>query len=95
MTETTLERPTRAINPEKAHAVLTALSEHPTGLTVDQFVSDRGWYVNSWAPTFTQLRQAGLIARTGIKVPTSHGATAFVVSITDAGRAELAATTTP
>lgn len=64
----------------KEATVLTALeSEGP--MTVDEFVTRRGLYVNSWAPTFTALRKAGRIRRTGERRPTSHGAEAFVVEV--------------
>lgn len=53
--------------------------------TVDEFVSARGWYVNTWAPVFTGLRQRGLLARTGERRRTTHGALAHVITITDFG----------
>lgn len=76
------------LNKDKAHVVLTALAEQGP-MTVNQFVETRGWYVNSWAPTFTRLRKFGYVQRTGDKLPTSHGASAFVIAITDAGRAAM------
>lgn len=71
--------------PEKYITVLRALLvEGPT--TADEFVRDRGWYINSWAPVFTHLRQYGLAARTGEKRKTRWGAEAYVIAITDHGR---------
>lgn len=54
-------------------------------MTVDEFVTPRGWYVNSWAPLFTKLRQRDLVRRTGEKRLTSHGAEAYVIQITRRG----------
>lgn len=76
----------------KEQIVLQALANEGP-LTADEFVTRRGWYVNSWAPTFTQLRKAGLVARTGQKRKTVHGAEAFVIEITDLGRKALTAGT--
>ena len=70
---------------EKALVVLGAL-DRSGPRTADEFVTARGWYVNSWAPTFTQLRKAGLVRRTGERRTTSHGAEAYVIEITEAGR---------
>lgn len=69
-------------------AVLRTLAD--TGeTTVDDFVATSELYVNSWAPTFTRLRQRGLVARTGERATTRHGAQAHVIRITEAGRAAL------
>lgn len=79
---------------DKAIEILKAI-DRAGDLTVDEFVSSRGLYVNSWAPTFTKLRQNGLITRTGEKRRTSHGAEAFVLTLTQAGREALAEWTVP
>ena len=71
----------------KEVVVLQALEGEP--LTADEFVTTRGWYVNSWAPVFAGLRKRGLVARTGDQRTTTHGAPAFVVAITDAGKLAL------
>lgn len=71
----------------KERVVLAALLVEP--LTVDEFVTERGWYVNSWAPTFTRLRKRGLVKRTGSMRRTSHGALAYVIGLTDAGTSAL------
>lgn len=57
--------------------------------TVDEFVTSRRGYVNSWAPVFTHLKEAGYIERTGTTRPTSHGGNAHVLRITEQGLAEL------
>lgn len=72
----------------RAGLVLDALNDEGPQ-TADFFVSMRGWYINSWAPVFTHLRQAGLIERTGRKQYTTHGAEAHVLAITTAGRQAL------
>jgi hypothetical protein len=76
---------------DKTTTVLRALAnEGPQ--TVDEFVTRRGWYVNSWAPTFTKLRKAGLAMRTGDQRSTTHGARAHVIAATDTGRSMIGAT---
>lgn len=76
---------TPILNP-KEFIILSALSAEGA-MTADEFVTRRRWYVNSWAPTFTRLRERGYVERTGETRPTSHGAFAYVIDITDAGRA--------
>ncbi|WP_405056996.1 hypothetical protein OG474_30200 [Kribbella sp. NBC_01505] len=75
---------------DKTTAVLKALADEGPQ-TVDEFVTRRDAYVNSWAPTFTELRKAGLVTRTGAQRTTSHGAVAHVIAITPAGQAQVAA----
>lgn len=72
----------------KEEVVLAALKDNGP-MTADEFVTRRGWYVNSWAPTFTGLRKQGLVRRTGERRKTRHGADAFVVEVTEAGLATL------
>lgn len=73
----------------KEQVVLAALAaEGPQ--TVDEFVTSRRWYVNSWAPTFTHLRERELVERTGDTRLTTHGAYAHVCDITPAGHLALA-----
>lgn len=72
----------------RAGLVLSVLNDEGP-MTADEFVAERGWYVNSWAPVFTQLRQAGLVKRTGQKRATIHGSDAWVIAITTAGRQAL------
>lgn len=72
---------------EKEALVLAEIKKRPT--TADEFTTSRGWYINSWAPTFTGLRKRGLIYRTGEQRVTVHGARAFVVAITEEGEAAL------
>ncbi len=75
---------------DKAEVVLKALAnEGPQ--TVDKFVTSRGWYVNSWAPTFTELRKAGLVKRTGAMGRTTHGAKAHIIEATPNGLALVGA----
>ncbi|TCC19933.1 hypothetical protein [Kribbella sindirgiensis] len=73
---------------EKAGVVLKALADEGPQ-TVDKFVTRRQAYVNSWAPTFTALRKAGLVQRTGKQEATSHGAKAHVIELTGKGRYEV------
>lgn len=79
----------RYIDPGKARIILAAI-RNEGGMTADEFVSARDWYVNSWAPTFTHLRQNGYLRRTGERRLTRHGSPAAVVDITPAGQAYLA-----
>jgi hypothetical protein len=66
------------VKTDKAAVVLKALADEGPQ-TVDEFVTKRGWYVNSWAPTFTELRKVGMVKRTGEMRATSHGAQAHVI----------------
>lgn len=86
MSATTQER---VLN-DKERVVLARLADEGP-MTADAFVTSRGWYINSWAPSFTQLRKGGLVARTGEQRTTSHRSKAHVITITEAGRAALAA----
>lgn len=72
---------------DKEELVLQVLSFG--ALTADEFVSARGWYVNTWAPVFTKLRQRGLVQRTGNRRQTTHRSMAHVIEITAAGYAAL------
>ena len=74
-------------NEDKERLVLTVLTWGP--MTVDEFVQARGWYVNTWAPIFTKLRQRGLVQRTGKRRQTTHGSMAHVIELTAAGYAAL------
>ena len=69
----------------REQVVLQALAERGP-MTADEFVSPAGLYVNSWAPTFTHLKDYGLVERTGQKKVTKHNGIAFVIAITDRGR---------
>lgn len=83
-------KPLAPLNTDRALAILAALDTQGP-MTADEFITHRGAYVNSWAPTFSGLRAHGLVARTGAKRTTSHGSSAFVVEITEAGRGYLEA----
>lgn len=75
---------------DKAAVVLKALADEGPQ-TVDEFVTKRDAYVNSWAPTFTKLRKADLVERIGMQRATSHGAKAHIIAITPAGKALVSA----
>lgn len=69
---------------KKEVGVLRALrTEGP--MIMDRYVTSRDLYVASYSGVFTNLRKAGLIARTGAEDITSHGKPAKVVRITQAG----------
>lgn len=68
---------------DKESAVLKALSRK--NMSVDQFVGNSK-YVNSWAPAFTYLKQAGMIIESGKRVVTRHGGSANVFALTTNGR---------
>jgi DNA-binding PadR family transcriptional regulator len=85
MTALATEPITGKLNKDKAHTILAALDEQGP-MTADEFITRRGLYVNSWAPTFTALRKHGLVARNGEKRATTHGSEAYVIEITDDGR---------
>lgn len=72
----------------KKKCILVALDRNP--MTVDEFLR-AGWgvYVNAWAPTFTNLKQDGLIQMTDEKRLTRWGKPAHVHKITRAGRRAL------
>jgi hypothetical protein len=72
------------VKTDKAAVVLKALADEGPQ-TVDEFVTKRGAYVNSWAPTFTGLRKAGLVHRTGGMKRTSHGAKAHIIAASPSG----------
>lgn len=63
------------MNEDKSKVVLDWLRKTPG--TVDEFIRETGFYVNSWAPTFTRLYQRGRIRPVGHRT-TSHGGTANV-----------------
>lgn len=68
---------------EKELRVLAWLNDGPS--TVDSFVSSQGLYVNTWAPVFTYLKKHGLIKRSGVRLPTSHGSLAHELQLTPNG----------
>lgn len=72
---------------EKDLRILRYLAQRPS--TVDEFLSETGLYVNSWAPRFTGLRGAGLIERTGETRLTRYGSAAAVNRLTEAGHEAL------
>lgn len=69
---------------DRCQVILTALREEGPQ-TVDEFVTRRGLYHNSWAPSFTRLRQGGLVRRNGERRLTAHGSEAYVIAVTKSG----------
>lgn len=75
---------------DKDAIVLKAVKRKPQ--TADEFVNSGNTpkYVNSWAPTFTTLKQRGYLETTGETRLTKHGSHARVLKITQAGLEALA-----